>query len=259
MSVTWQYHDRRKATALSQSQPLRMRDVNWWLIAAILLGVLLWLGGGWLVAHADTQCYSTVTTHNVARIQFCITRNGNVIQLQGPAGWLQVADAEGYGVCPLDGSEGYYDLGGDGAGGDWDEPTITQPKGPNTFPLSISRRTSDGRYTLTQSYKLVGAGKTVGITMTLVGPLARLVRLVDIVPQSPQMADHTSATAFVWTPGRNGLLASPTVSVQVASAIVLGGIQDACRRDGAGGSNAIRLEWVLQQGQRAYVEYSAIR
>ena len=209
---------------------------------------------------ASTECQTTFTNHNSARIQFCVTANGNVLNLEGPPGWNQIDQNEGYAVCALDGSYGYWDLAGAGASG-WGDPVLSQPKGANTFPFTITRQTLDGKFTLTQTFKLVSGGKSVGVTMGLVGPLSRLVRFAEVMPQTNQSGDHTSASAFVWTPSRNGLMATPTANVQVNSAIVGGGVQNPCEPSGSDGNLAILLSWVLNPVKQtpAYFEYAPMR
>ncbi len=104
---------------------------------------------------------------------FCVTANGNIASLRGPgkrpAGTEQMGAGEGYCIFPYSmGSdvEPYYDAGGFGAGG-WGPPSLYQPGGPNTLPLSITRTSSDGRLRLTQEFGFSYEDRRVDVTMTL--------------------------------------------------------------------------------------------
>ena len=204
------------------------------------------------------QCQTTFTTHNSARISFCVTANGNILNLEGPPGWHQIDQNEGYAVCALDGSYGYWDLAGAGDSGNWGDPVLNQPKGANTFPFTITRSTADGKFTLVQTFKLVSGGKAVGVTMKLSGPQVILRRFAEVMPQANQTGDHTSTAAFVWSSSRDGLMVSPTANVNVVSGIAQGGVQNPCLLDGADGNLAIVESWVPNPAS-AYFEYAPMR
>src|SRR5213594_1450398 len=88
-------------------------------------------------------------------MKFCVTTNGNIAKFESPQGFTQMY-AEGYGVCdntiPSSGYwVDYYDHEYTGSG-NWATPVVVQPNGPNTFPLKIVRSSSDGLWTLTQTF-----------------------------------------------------------------------------------------------------------
>jgi len=148
---------------------------------------------GTISPDATSDCQSTFTSGSGQTfLQFCVTVNGNITELQSPAGYEHIRVGfyeEGYGICDFGtttGSEtGYFDYADGGDSGNWQNPVTTQPGGVNTFPLKIVRTTSDGVYTLTQTFTRDTVEPTVKIAMTLKNntKAARdfaLVRFADI-------------------------------------------------------------------------------
>jgi hypothetical protein len=122
-------------------------------------------------------------------MKFCTTQNGNVAQFQNPDdSFTQLYQGgEGYGVCDLTNNADvrYYDWGAYGDSGNWQNANITQPNGANTFPLTITRTTSDGVFTLKQVFSRNTTTPALKITMTLTNNSAVsrnvvLKRLADI-------------------------------------------------------------------------------
>lgn len=173
-----------------------------------------------LPSFAQT-CQSTFTSgsgHSL--VKFCVTANGNIAE-------FAAAEAPGYPVAVISGEEGYM-VGVDGQcyfdsgvadSGNWAPSVIIQPHGPNTFPLSIQRSSSDGLFTLTQTFKWLSGHSGVTVTMALesayVGSVARYARLVG--DTYPPMASKTYNSGFLWTQapqgvgiGGNGLVAFQT-------------------------------------------------
>src|SRR5215471_21427242 len=121
------------------------------------------------VIDAST-CYSTYTTGaGLTFLSFCITSTGNIMQLQNPSGVYYIS-SEGYALCssydpsntaplPVAYDAAYF-------ASDWGEPTITQPNGPNTFPLTIVR-VSTGGFSLKQTFSRDTSEDDITITMTL--------------------------------------------------------------------------------------------
>ncbi len=149
---------------------------------------------------ATSDCQSTFTSgSNQTYLQFCTTVNGNVTELQSPAGEEHIREGkylEGYGICDFNSSlTRYYDWADGGDSGNWLAAVITQPGGPNTFPLKITRTTSDGIYTLTQSFTRDTVEPTVIIKMTLKNDSAvsrdfALVRYADIDANNGDGGDY---------------------------------------------------------------------
>ena len=122
------------------------------------------------VIEPASACYSTYTTGaGLTSLSFCITITGNIMQLQNPAGVYYIS-SEGYALCssydpsdtaplPVAYDAAYFES-------DWGEPTITQPNGPNTFPLTIVR-VSTGGFSLKQTFTRDTSEDDITITMTL--------------------------------------------------------------------------------------------
>lgn len=101
----------------------------------------------------------------------CFTADGNVAEFNvgGPGGPFELIRAgtiaEGYAVCSTVGGVSGSDVAGLGETG-FNNPTVVQPGGPNTFPLTITRTTTDGRFSLKQTF-LATAARVVTVTMSL--------------------------------------------------------------------------------------------
>lgn len=92
-------------------------------------------------------------------LKACISRAGNMLHFEFPAGEDQLFH-EGYAVCynfPNQPNKVAYDSGF-GSGG-WGPATINQPGGVNTFPLTITRTTTDGALRLQQKFTWESADK----------------------------------------------------------------------------------------------------
>jgi hypothetical protein len=120
----------------------------------------------------STSCFSTHTSGSgTSRMSICISNHGNLVRFQSPGtinhmGTDSVGD--GYSLCRENGAFVLgYDAGfsEDGFG----PPTISQPNGPNTFPLTITRNDIFGGagLRLTQTFSRDTTEKDVTITMTL--------------------------------------------------------------------------------------------
>lgn len=227
-----------------------MKRLAWLIVAGAVFLVVLQLS---VRLFAEETCQTRYAAKNQAQMNVCITENGNVVGLEGPPGYAQVLGVEGYGVCD---SGSYFDLGAWNSG-NWGQSVITQPKGPNTFPLTITRPTLDGKYTLTQIFNVLGAGKILEIQMQLYG--SETGKLIRYVEPTGLKAGNTQNTAFVW--GSYGLLLQPKkLTSGVASAIVSGGQQDPCHPSGQTGIGMM-LTYPMPQGRglKAYFDYSTLR
>src|SRR4029077_14987544 len=123
------------------------------------------------VTESPSGCKSTYKSGTGPTfLQFCVTANGNVIAFQSPAGTLHFLNSsrtEGYGFCDANRMTSYFDYDAGKESGNWDAPVITQPNGPNTFPLKIARSTADGVFTLTQSFSRGDSDRSANISMSL--------------------------------------------------------------------------------------------
>src|SRR5262249_565562 len=122
------------------------------------------------VTENASTCYSTYTTGaGLTFLSFCITSTGNIMQLQNPAGIYYIS-SEGNALCSSydPSNEGPLPVAYDAAyfESDWGAPTITQPGGPNTFPLTIVR-VSTGGFKLTQVFSRDTVEDDITVTMTV--------------------------------------------------------------------------------------------
>jgi hypothetical protein len=139
-------------------------------------------------------------------LKFCVTANGNITQLETPAGQELISHgtiAEGYGVCNESPATTYFDYAGDGDSGNWNPPTTLSSSATS---VKIARTTSDGIWTLTQTFTLDKATPAVKIAMalknnTLVTRKAYLIRYADVDAgfASSNNFDGTANSAFGWT------------------------------------------------------------
>jgi len=129
---------------------------------------------------------------------FCVTSNGNLIQFTSPQGFEHIQEGvigEGYGICDTDLNAGYFDYAQRGVSGNWNNLVITQPGGPSTFPLKMTRATSDQAFTLTQSFSRNPGERIVKITMTIkntsgVPKAVTLLRFADIDANNADHGDY---------------------------------------------------------------------
>jgi hypothetical protein len=100
-----------------------------------------------------------------------VSDHGNLMSFESPQGVENVfSNAEGYAVCSdvetdVRKTHG-HDTGSMEAG--FGAPTFSQPNGTGTFPLTVTRKTTDGRFQLTQVWNKPDATeKDVTVAMTL--------------------------------------------------------------------------------------------
>jgi hypothetical protein len=160
-----------------------------------------------LVSAQTTTCQSTFTAGSGDfAMQFCVTENGNIAQYATPLADEHILTGtigEGYGICDVNDPGGqveYYDYAGGGATANWETPTIDQPNGANTFPLTITRKTSGGVWKLVQTFSQSVADRAIKIKMdlhNLTGDnrAVNLVRFADINANG-QATNNSLATPF---------------------------------------------------------------
>jgi hypothetical protein len=170
--------------------------------------------------YATTNaCQSTYTFGSgPSYMKFCVTVNGNIAKFESPQGFTQMY-AEGYGVCdntiPSSGYwVDYYDHEYTESG-NWATPIIVQPNGPNTFPLKIVRASSDGIWTLTQTFSRNTAEQIVKVVMQLKNNSAGtrkayVTRYADIDANGSAIYNFADAdTDSAWVYSGNGLMLHP--------------------------------------------------
>ncbi len=139
-------------------------------------------------------------------LKFCVTATGNVTVFESPAGQEHIAvgvDGEGYGLCDFKSKVGYFDYAERGDSMTWGSPTLVSQ---NATSVTIARTTTDGFWTLTQTFtQVAGASPSAKIAMTLTNntaknKLAVLLRYADVdaAGVSPNNLDSTLQSAFGW-------------------------------------------------------------
>ena len=132
--------------------------------------------------QAQFACFSTHTFGSSRTfMKVCITEDGNLLQFESPASQEHIFNSgpvgEGYVLCSPSGNNGVHGFDTAGLESGFGDSTITQPKGPNTFPLTIVRETTDGIFRLQQTFSRDTAEHDLTITMkvTNVSGIARSV------------------------------------------------------------------------------------
>jgi hypothetical protein len=171
---------------------------------------------------SSAACQSTFTYGSgPSFLQFCVTANGNITEFQSPQGVEHIAVdivGEGYGICDTNANVGYFDYAEWGDSGNWALPVLTQPKGPNTFPLKIARTTADNVFTLTQNITWNKTERIVQIAMTVknntgVTRLLNLLRYADVDANSNINNEFTSDNDSAW--GFNHFVLGPPLQYGV--------------------------------------------
>src|SRR5262245_28298059 len=140
----------------------------WKMLPLAVLSCLLALSSP---SQASTTCDNQLTFGTGPnRITICVSDHGNLVGFESPGSREHIrveTIGEGYVVCSDDLPPFFsaYDAGFDESG--WGAPTKNQPRGPNTFPLTIIRTTADGSFKLKQTFDWDPTLKEVIISMTL--------------------------------------------------------------------------------------------
>jgi hypothetical protein len=151
-------------------------------------------------------CDFTFTAGGSKFLTYCINVNGNVSGLATPAGTFLIAPyiyipEEGYGVCNESPATEYFDYGNGTALG-WNNPTTVSQ---TTTSVKIARTTSDGIWTLTQTFTLDKTTPALKLSMALknnssIPRRAYLVRSTHVSALgSTEYADGSANSAFGWT------------------------------------------------------------
>jgi hypothetical protein len=101
--------------------------------------------------HTSTCTYTFTSGSGFTYLQFCVTKNGNIVEFQSPVNVEQIRQGsygEGYGICDLSTEAEYYDFADNGDSSNWKAPsTVTH----TATMVKIERTTTDGLWTLTQT------------------------------------------------------------------------------------------------------------
>jgi len=196
---------------------------------------------------AATDCFATFTSGAGAQaFTFCVTQNGNVLRFESPAGVEHIRNGvflEGYSICDHTLGRSYFDLAEYVPNGEFGAPTIVQPNGPNTLPLTITRTTWDSIYTLKQTFGRNGTDRSVTVTMsvtnndiTFVAPRTISVwRAVDWDMNGSFLnwGGSTLDSAFAWNnvvanslPGSGGIVTTLSPTIPHTAGITSFGVGD---------------------------------
>jgi hypothetical protein len=157
---------------------------------------------------ATTSCSFNFTSgSNNTYLVYCVSQNGNVFYVTTPAGHTHNSLYEGYGLCDANVPAVYYDYGFSGDSGNWNAPSVVSA---NATTVKISRTTSDGLSTLTQTITQMASNSSVKIVMTLRNNTAStreayILRYNYLSPDGDIFAnyDGTQNTAFAWNSSPN--------------------------------------------------------
>jgi hypothetical protein len=157
---------------------------------------------------ATASCSFTFASGaNDTYLKYCVTANGNITQLETPLGQELInrgsTVGEGYGVCNETPATAYSDYGGWGDSGNW-QPAQVVSKTATT--VKITRTTSDGIWTLVQTFTQDKTTPAIKVTMALKNNTAAirkvyLVRYADVDAGGNWTAnnfDSTANSAFGW-------------------------------------------------------------
>jgi hypothetical protein len=168
---------------------------------------------GAMSPDSTTTCSFTFTSGTGSKyLKYCVTANGNIVQFESPLGVEQIATApigEGYAFCDFDASKQYYDYAGYGDSGNWQAPVTLSSSATS---VKISRKTTDGIYTLTQTITQNAGNALAQVTMALKNNTTTprhvgVLRYADVDANGSTLNsfDYTRGTAFGYVTMRTGL------------------------------------------------------
>lgn len=145
---------------------------------------------------------------NDTYFRFCVTTTGNIPEIETPKGHFQMSSDrhEGYGLCNESPVVAYYDYGQYGDSGNWGAASVVSQTARS---VKIARITSDGVWTLTQTFTLISTPPSVKVVMALknntaVARVAYLLRYADIDADwnntgvDENNLSATTSGAFAW-------------------------------------------------------------
>lgn len=169
-----------------------------------LIGAALPILAQTTTAPQTTNCAFTFKTGaNNAFLQYCVTPNGNITQIETPFGHQQMGPGgEGYGICNESPAQNYNDYAVSDTG-NWGTATVLSK---TAAAIKIARTTSDGHWTLTQTITKVTKTSSITIVMALtnnqaVDKVAYLLRYADANADgvSDNLLGATVNGAFAWS------------------------------------------------------------
>jgi len=146
--------------------------------------ILIWVAPP---VHATTTCsYDFTSGSGNTYLGYCVTVNGNILQIQTPFGQNMLgANGEGYGICDESPAQNYTDYGVSDSG-NWQNAVVLSH---SSTSVKIARTTADGTWTLTQTITKVPTTFSIKVVMALknnqsAAHVAYLVRFADGEPTS---------------------------------------------------------------------------
>lgn len=164
-----------------------LRNATCLTIFLALVGAVLPTRAQQAAPTASTCAFTFESGANATFLKFCVTANGNIVQIELPAGHSHFTlSREGYGLCNETPAIAYWDYADDGISGNWGTASVVSQTATS---VKIARSTVDGIWTLTQTFTLDPKTPSVKIVMALknntsVPRVAYLVRWADIDPDS---------------------------------------------------------------------------
>lgn len=143
-----------------------------------------------------------------------VSDHGNLLAFESPQGQVQTGTEEGYAVCSGDSSFTHhgYDIGS-GIESGFGTPTFAQPNGAGTFPLTVTRNTTDGKFQLKQVWaKPDATEKDITVTMTLKNRSSSTINTpalsrtgdFQVGATASDWGARTDDSAFQWDDHSNG-------------------------------------------------------
>lgn len=181
---------------------------------------LMLIGAALPVHAATTTCsYDFTTGNGNTYLGYCVTVNGNILEIQTPFGQSMVgANGEGYGLCDVNiqpGGVEYVDYAVLDTG-NWNNAILLSQ---SSSSVKIARTTADGNWTLTQTITKVPKTSSITVVMALknnqsVADVAYLLRFADAAP--------ATTGADQWLGGLNSALVrtlqnDPNYGLQLAN------------------------------------------
>jgi len=179
----------------------------------------------------DVCAFNFSSGTNNTLLSYCVTENGNVINIDTPAGHHQLFSREGYGICDINSNTEYFDYSDAGDTANWNPAIVLSH---SATKVKIVRTTSDGIWTLTQTITQVAPTSTVKVSMTLKNNTAvnrevQLSRFADIDADgtTANTVDSTLNNAMIFNSvGRGGSFGLALQNVGTSPFTYLGFIQN---------------------------------
>lgn len=137
-------------------------------------------------------------------VSYCVTVNGNVLNIVTPLNAQQSFASEGYGICNESPATAYWDYAREGDSGSWGAATLLSQ---TATTVKIARTTVDGIWTLTQTIALDKATPGVKVVMAIKNnsTAPRVVYLVRYIDGDADSLSAGTESAFDWNQNSTGL------------------------------------------------------